>query len=68
MTAVMAARQGRIYFYPVKRTVSILLILLYVTTCLGFFMAVRVGVGRASTAEKMIKDKELVTMKGIVKI
>ena len=51
-----------------KRTVSILLILLYVTTCLGFFVAVRVGIGRASIAEKMVRDKELVTMRGIVKI
>lgn len=68
MTVVMAAWIGGIYFYPVKKTVSILLILLYVTTCVGFFQAVRVGVVRVSTAEKMVKDRELVTMKGIVKI
>jgi hypothetical protein len=64
----MAPGFGAIYFYPVKKTVSILLILLYVTTCLGFYMAVRVGIGRVVSTEKMVKEKELVAMKGIVKI
>jgi hypothetical protein len=67
MTVVMAARIGGIYFYPVKRTVYILMILLYLTTCLGFFAAVRSGIARASATEKMIKEKELIAMNGIVK-
>jgi hypothetical protein len=50
-----------------KRTISILLVLLYVVTCLGFFMAVRTGISRASIAEKVVKDKDLVAMNGIVK-
>jgi|GEM_PF-4631687 len=68
LTPVMAARNGALYFYPVKRTASILLILLYMTTCLGFYMAVRIGIGRVASTEKMVKDRELVAMKGIVKI
>jgi hypothetical protein len=55
------------YIYTMKRTVSILLVLLYLVTCLGFFMAVRVGVVRAAAAEKIVKDKDLVAMNGIVR-
>lgn len=50
-----------------KRTVSILLVLLYVVTCLGFFMAVRTGIDRAAVAEKVVKANGLVAMNGIVK-